>query len=153
MQHQTRHAILYVTPFDADTSAVNVATGRHGFGHVALWAGDLDGDHPIVLDSSIGNGVGFRRLDHMTRGVPFVAQYLDDRLGAHVFAKAMRCIGAPYHYRGLFSAEVRSDAFTCSGLICCALPVQLEQQCRPRRGPVSPNDLARGLGVPKWRTP
>lgn len=150
---RSRHAILYVTPFDPDTAAVNRLTGSYGYGHVALWGGDMDGDMPIVLDSSIGNGVGFRRLDVMTRGVPYVSQFLDDRLGARVFAKAMACIGARYHYWGLVSGRVSPDAFTCSGLVCCALPLHLEKMCRPSRGPVSPNDIARSLGVPKWSPP
>ena len=145
------HAILFVTPFDADTSAVNLATGRHGFGHVALWAGTVENMQPIVLDSSIAEGgVRFRPLREMTRDVPHVTLWLDDELGAWIFRRAMACIGAPYDYKGLFSGTVRPDAFTCSGLVCCALPVQLERRCRPKRGPVSPNDLARGLGVPKW---
>lgn len=147
---RTRHAIIFVTPFDADTSAVNLATGRHGFGHIALWGGQTDGDRPIVLDSSIGQGVGFRPLHAMTRGVPYVPLYLEDDMGAWIFRRAMRCIGSPYDYGGLWRGRVRGDAFTCSGLVACALPVQIQAQCRPQTRPVSPNDIARGLGVPKW---
>lgn len=149
----TRHAILFVRPFDADTRAVSFVCGAWGFGHVALWAGDTDGTQPLVLDSSIGNGVGFRPLREMTRGVPYVTRWLDDDFGARLFARALRCIGAPYHYRGLFSAEPSADAFTCSGLIACALPHHLADRCRKIAGrmPVSPNAVARGLGVPKWR--
>jgi len=147
----SRHAILFVTPFDADTSGVNIGTGRHGFGHVALWSGIVERGKPIVLDSSMTlGGVAFRPLDEMTREKPYSALWLDDRLGDWMFRRTMRCLGAPYDFGGLFRGRKRSDTFTCSGLICCALPIQLEQRCRPKRGPVSPNDLARGLGVPKW---
>lgn len=148
----TSHAILFVRPFDADTTAVSMVCGRWGFGHVALWAGDVVGDQPIVLDSSIGNGVGFRPLREMTRGVPYVSLWLDDALGARIFARALRCIGAPYHYRGLFSSEPSPGAYTCSGLVACALPHHLSDRCRRLAGtfPVSPNAIAKGLGVPKW---
>lgn len=150
------HAILFVRPFDADTSAVNAATGRHGFGHVALWSGFVEDGEPIVLDSSTsypGNpgGVQFRPMTAMTRGVPVVHLWLDDHLGQLMLRKAIRCIGAPYDYGGLLRPRRRDDAFTCSGLICCALPLHLDRRCRPRGPlPVSPNDIARGLGVPRW---
>jgi hypothetical protein len=146
-----RHAILFVTPFDADTWAVDRWTGRHGFGHVALWSGIVEGGQPIVLDSSLTEqGVTFRPLLDMTRGVPYATLELDDKLGQWMLARAIRCVGQPYDYGGLLRGRVNDDAFTCSGLLCCALPVQLERRCRPAKGPVSPNDLARGLGVPKW---
>lgn len=148
--HVTHHAIVFVTPFDADTSAVNLATGRHGFGHVALWGGHVEHGQPIVLDSALGIGVSLRPLQECTHLAPHRALYLDDALGAWLFARALRCLGKPYDYGGLFRERARDDAFTCSGLVACALPVQLEVRCRPRRGPVSPNDLARGLGVPRW---
>lgn len=145
-----RHAILFVTPFDADTRGVNLGTGRHGFGHVALWPKLVEGGEPIVLDSSIGNGVGFRPMMEMTRGAPFSTLWLDDAMGDWIFRRALRCCGFPYDYAGLFRGRKSDVAFTCSGLVCCSLPIHLEQRCRPDYGPVSPNDLARGLGVPKW---
>lgn len=152
-----KHAILFVTPFDADTKAVDLATGRHGFGHVALWNSTFERTRPMVLDSSIAEGVKFRPLEAMTRGAPYYRLDLDDALGAWIFARAVRCIGKPYDYRGLFLGRRTDAAFTCSGLVCCALPVQLEQRCRrlaaERPGPstVSPNDLARASGVPPWK--
>lgn len=150
-----RHALLFVTPFDADTWAVDRATGSHGFGHVAIWAGIVERGQPIVLDASLTTGdVGFRPLLAMTRGVGYHKHDLDDALGNWIFARALRCVGKPYDTAGLFRGRRNDEAFTCSGLVCCALPVQLEQRCRDlaanNRGPVSPNDLARGLGVPKW---
>lgn len=148
---RTRHALLFVTPFDADTWAVNAATGSHGFGHVAVWGGQFNGDIPIVLDSSTTvGGVSLRPLPAMTRGAPYFPLYLDDELGGWIFRRAMKCIGAPYDYGGLFRGRPRDDAFTCSGLVACSLPVQLQHRCRPVRGPVSPNDIARTLGVPRW---
>ncbi len=146
-----RHAILFVTPFCADTWAVDRATGRWGFGHVALWSGIIERAQPMVLDASTTSGqVGFRPLAAMTRGARYATLELDDELGNWMLARAMRCIGKPYDYGGLLRGRRTDAAFTCSGLVCCALPLQLEQRCRPPEGPVSPNDLARGLGVPKW---
>lgn len=146
-----RHAILFVVPFDADTAAVNLASGRHGFGHVALWSGIVERRQPMVLDASLTTGrVSFRPLASMTRGAPYATLELGDELGQWVFERALRCVGKPYDTGGLLRGRRNDDAFTCSGLVCCALPLPLEQRCRPPEGPVSPNDLARGLGVPKW---
>lgn len=146
-----RYAILFVTPFDADTWLVNRATGRHGFGHVALWGGQIERAQPIVLDASTTlKRVDFRPLPEMTRGAPYYMFPLDLELGRWIFTRALRCVGKPYDHRGLFLGRRTDAAFTCSGLVCCALPAQLERQCRPPSGPVSPNDLARGLGVPRW---
>lgn len=144
------HAIIFVTPFDADTRQVNARTGRYGFGHVAIWGGDVSDNDPIVIDSSIGAGVTMRRLRDCTRGAPTSTLFLDAELGKWVYCRAMGCIGAPYDYGGLILSRSRDDAFTCSGLVACALPLQLAVRCRPRRGPTSPNDVARGLGVPPW---
>lgn len=152
MHEGKRHAILFVTPFDADTRMVNRFTGRHGYGHVALFSGIYEGDTAIVLDSSMTEGcVGFRPLLDMTRGVPYHSMWIDDQLGNFMLKRAMRCLGSPYDFGGLFRARARDDAFTCSGLIRCALPQHLVEQCRPTgRFGFSPNDLARGLGVPRW---
>lgn len=150
------HAILFVTPFDADTKAVDVATGSHGYGHVALWGGDTHGHAPVVLDASMTEGrVAMRPLQQMTRGKPFFALHVDDALGTLLYRRAIECIGAPYNYRGLFSTEVRTDAFTCSGLVCCALPLHLAERCREvarslRFKAVSPNAIAMALGVSRW---
>lgn len=149
------HALLFVTPFDADTWMVDRTTGAHGFGHVAIYSGIIERQQPMVLDASLTTGdVGFRPLAAMTRGAPYYKHELDDALGAWVFERALRCVGKPYDRAGLVRARRNDDAFTCSGLVCCALPVQLEQRCRElaarNRGPVSPNDLARAFGVPKW---
>ena len=134
-----QHAILFVTPFCLDTRAVNLATGRHGFGHIALYSGIRNGTTPMVLDSSVPDetrgwpgGVSFRPLLDMTRG-------------------------KPYDTGGLFRGRRNDEAFTCSGLICCILPAQLEQRCRElavaESRPVSPNTIARVMGVPKWNSP
>ena len=88
--------------------------------------------------------------DEMCLGAPYEMLPLHDMLGEWMFARAARCVGKPYDYSGLVRSRVTDEAFTCSGLICCALPVQLERRCRPKNRPVSPNDLARGLGVRKW---
>lgn len=152
MNHE-RHAILFVTPFDADTAAVNRLTGGHGFGHVALWNGLRDGDTPIVLDSSMTHKcVSFRRLPEMTQGVPYHSHELPTDLGRWMFDRALSCLGKPYDFAGLFRKRRNDDAFTCSGLVCCALPAHLERHCRSLAGslPVSPNAIARAFGVPRW---
>lgn len=152
-----RHAILFVRPFDADTWLVDGATGSHGFGHVALWNGIVERGEPLVLDSSTRalpglpkGGVSIRPLRQMTLGAEYFSLEIGDELGNWMLARALRCIGKPYDYGGLLRGRRHDSAFTCSGLVCCALPLPLEQRCRPPEGPVSPNDLARGLGVPKW---
>lgn len=152
---RSQHAILFVTPNDADTRAVDMATGRHGFGHVALWSGIFDGGVPIVLDASMAEKrVGFRPLAAMTLGVPYFPLWIDSGLGSQMFHRAMQCIGAPYDYAGLFRRRLRDDAFTCSALIACALPIHIARRCtHPSWRPIAPNDIARGLGVPRWSSP
>lgn len=155
----SKHAILFVTPFDLDTHGVNIVTWRHGFGHVALWSGLVERGEPIVLDSSIRSstnegGVQFRPLLAMTRGVKYAKLELDEQLGRYMLHRALACIGKPYDTGGLFRGRRNDSAYTCSGLICCALPIQLETRCREvaasMRRPVSPNSIAIALGVPKW---
>lgn len=147
------YALLFVTPFDTDTLWVDRATGGYGYGHVALWNGTFSGDTPIVLDSSMTqNGVFLRPLLDMTRGVPYQTLRLDDRLGEWVYSRAMRCLGAKYDFAGLMRRRAKADAYTCSGLVCSALPRQLADRCRHRWRPISPNDIARGLNVPPWRS-
>lgn len=150
------YAIIFVTPFDADTKAVDLATGLHGYGHVALWGGDMHGHEPVILDSSMTEGcVAMRPLHEMTRDKPFFALHIDDALGSLMYRRAVECVGAPYHYRGLFSTEIRNDAFTCSGLVCCALPLHIAERCREtarqlRFKAVSPNAVAMTFGVDRW---
>lgn len=152
----SKHAILFVTPFDLDTRAVNFGTGGHGYGHVALWSGIVERARPIILDASLTTGeVGFRPLAAMTRGAAYHRYDLDDLMGDWIFERALRCVGKPYDTAGLFRGRRSDAAFTCSGLVCCALPLQLEQRARAiadrMRRPVSPNALAIALGVPAWR--
>ena len=149
------HALLFVRPFDADTWTVDRMTGSHGFGHVAIWAGTVERNQPIVLDANtITKDVDFRPLSAMTRGAKYHRHDLDDAMGAWIFARALRCIGKPYDFGGLFRGRRSDAAFTCSGLVCCALPLQLEQRCRAiaaqQRRPVSPNAIAIACGVPRW---
>ncbi len=151
-----RHAIVFVTPTDADTTLVDIGTGRHGYGHVALWSGIYSNAEPIVLDSSmVRSCVSFRPLEEVTCGMPYVTWPLDERLGEYMFRRAMRCVGKPYDYAGLIKTRVSDDAFTCSGLVCRAMPAQLDRQCRKVASTltfktVSPNAIAIALGVPKW---
>lgn len=145
------YAIVFVTPFDLDTKAVDLATGRHGYGHVALWAGHMTkDDEPIVLDSAIGLGVSFRTLSQMSRGVPCRKKMLSESLGQWVFNRAVQCVGCEYDYGGLMRRRVSEDSYTCSGLICCSLPEHIQRAARPAGRPIAPNDLARHFGVPRW---
>lgn len=149
------HALLFVRPFDADTWMVDRATGSHGFGHVAIWAGIVERGQPLVLDASMTTGdVGFRPLRSMTRGAAYHKHDLDAELGAWIFARALRCVGKPYDFMGLVRGRRSDEGYTCSGLVCCALPLQLEQRCRQiaamQRRPVSPNAIAIACGVPRW---
>ena len=145
------HALLFVTPFDPDTKWVDRLTGSYGYGHVALWNGTYTGDVPIVLDSSVKmGGVFLRPLSEMTGGVPYRSLRLDNALGRWVYSRAMRCLGANYDYGGLVSRASRDGLYTCSGLVASCLPRHISDRCRHRWRPISPNDLARGLNVPRW---
>lgn len=147
--------LIFCTPFDLDTKAVDLATGRWGYGHVALWAGQMtkppEGQaEPLVLDSGIGVGVSFRTLTAMAKGAPVRKHLLCAPLGEWIFLRALEHVGKPYDYTGLLASRPSEDAYTCSGLICCAMPEHMSKEARPRGRPVSPNDLARYFGVPKW---
>ncbi len=140
--------LIFVTPYDSDTRLVNLATGRHGYGHVAIWAGHEDqAGEPVVFDAGIGYGVGFRPFSvacpSSTRSVK-----LDEHLGRWVWTRALRCAGLEYDYVGLVRGRRATHAFTCSGLVACALPPHMRNELPDR---VSPNDLARYFGVPAWR--
>ena len=146
-----RCALLFVTPFDSDTRAVDLATGRYGYGHVAIWGGQMTRDHePIVLDAAIDVGVTMRRLRAMTRGAPFRHVALDEALGCFIFERAAALVGRPYDFVGLAKRRLRSDRFTCSGLVAACMPHHLRARLEPKRRPIAPNDLAQLFGVPSW---
>lgn len=147
-------SLLFVTPYDADTRLVDLATGRHGYGHVAIWGGHVgsrtpqfpDGE-PVVFDAGIGYGVGFRALS-IACPAPFRELKLDQHLGRWIWRRAVACAGSEYDYAGLIRGRKTTDRFTCSGLVACALPEHM-RSALPKR--VSPNDLARYFKVPAWR--
>lgn len=142
-----RHAIIFCRPYDADTMAVDLATGRHGFGHVATWHGHTTLDDLIVIDASFGAGVSFRQLSRVTCGFGYHAVRLEDPIGEYVLSRMLEHVGKPYDYGGLIRHGDGSRAHTCSGLVYRCLPPFMQRRCR-FRGPVSPNDLARALEVP-----
>lgn len=144
-------AIVLVRPFDADTRAVDLATGRWGFGHVALYGCELDAHaHPLVIDSCIARGVVRRRLDAMARGALYYFVPLPREAGRAAYERAIARLGRPYHYGGLFLRKPRPDMHTCSSLILECLPADMAARIKFRRH-VSPNDIARSLGVPCQR--
>lgn len=143
-----RCSLLFVTPYDVDTRLVNLATGRYGYGHVSIWAGHLSQDEPIVLDSGIGYGVGFRPLSIATGRAPFHEIQLDETLSSWIWRRALARIGCEYDYAGLVRSRRPTECYTCSGLVACCLPEHI-REALPER--VSPNDLAKHFGAPKWK--
>src|SRR5688500_16152808 len=97
-------SLLFVTPYDADTRLVNLTTGRHGYGHVSIWGGHVcEGlscipGEPMVFDSGIGYGVGFRPLSVATGGAPFHEFKIDGALDNWVWSRATACTGCEYDY-------------------------------------------------------
>ena len=137
--------LVFAAPYDADTQLVNLATGRHGYGHVAMWAGHERGGQPLVLDSGIGYGVGFRPLSIAAGGAPIRTHELCPELSRWVWRRALVFIGCEYDYAGLVRARRSCERFTCSGLVAACLPEHLRMDLPGR---VSPNDLARYFNVP-----
>jgi hypothetical protein len=148
--HWSQPAIVFVRPFDADTKAVDLATGRWGFGHVALFGCELDEfRQPLVVDAAIAYGVVRRRLVDMARGAGYTFFLLPKGVGLAAYTLAAERLGQPYHYGGLFGrAPGQDDRATCSGLVYDCLPPGIRAGIKFRRHP-SPNDLARSLGVPR----
>jgi hypothetical protein len=161
-----RCSLLFVTPYDADTRLVNLTTGRHGYGHVSIWAGHVcseagcssrvsgsaEGEpgEPMVFDSGIGYGVGFRPLSVATGGAPFRELKLDATLGRWIWHRATSCSGCEYDYAGLVRSRRPTKSYTCSGLVASCLPEHIRCELPGR---VSPNDLARYFNVPRWAKP
>jgi hypothetical protein len=141
-------SLLFVPPYDADTRLVDLATGRHGYGHVAIWGGLSDADGPVVFDAGIGYGVGFRSLTIATSGRSFFERRLDEHLGRWVWNRAVACAGCEYDYAGLVRSRRSMGRYTCSGLVASCMPEHIRADLPGR---CSPNDLARYFDVPPWR--
>jgi hypothetical protein len=142
-----RVALVFVVPYDSDTWIVNAATGWHGFGHVAMWAGHMVGRDALVLDSGFDNGVEFRSLYRASRGSAIATFEFDPMLSRWVWARALEQIGCPYDYPGLVrSRRDPCGKHTCSGFVASCLPQHMRDELPGR---VSPNDLARYFGVPR----
>lgn len=146
--------LLFVTPYDADTRLVDLATGRYGYGHVSIWGGHVaaptaafpDGE-PMVFDAGIGYGVGFRPISVACPST-FRKLELDRHLGRWVWRRALACAGSMYDYVGLVRGRRAQTKYTCSGLVACSLPEHIRMELPAR---VSPNDIARYFGVPSAR--
>jgi hypothetical protein len=143
-----RVALVFCPPYDADTKLVDLATGRHGYGHVAMWGGHFMDGVPLVLDSGIGYGVGFRPISIVCGGRLVRTTDLDVHLSAWIWRRALACIGSEYDYAGLMRKRRPCERYTCSGLVASCLPEHIRSELPGR---VSPNDLARYFGVPSTR--
>ncbi len=142
-----RLALVFVAPYDGDTHIVNFMTGRYGYGHVALWAGHMQSHQPMLLDSGIGYGVGFRSANVATGGAQTRTVDLDVSLSRWVWRRALSFVGCEYDYVGLVRGR-QCEKFTCSGLVATCLPAHMRFELPPK---VSPNDLARYFGAPTLR--
>lgn len=139
-------SLLFVPPYDADTRLVDRLTGRHGYGHVAIWGGQTSEGEPVVFDAGIGYGVGFRPLS-VACGKLFRELRLTDPLGEWIWSRALAHVGGGYDYAGLVRSRAQTTRFTCSGLVASCMPAHMRAELPGR---CSPNDIARYFGVPAW---
>ncbi|HHO58524.1 MAG TPA: hypothetical protein ENJ85_05050 [Oceanithermus profundus] len=134
-----RPGLLFLTPASAVGRTIDAATGRSGFGHVAVHPCWMGSDGPLLIESDIRGGV---------RTVP-AANY-HGRQGALVqFAErdlpfvrgvAQGILAAPYRGRrgGIHCAE--------AALLCT--PPRIREKIEPKiTGKLSPNSLAEAFGV------
>lgn len=132
---------------------VDERTGRLGFSHVVVDAGELDpqgrrlvydcfpreGVRRVVLSERYGSERGKMR--------PRVRVSLPERAVEHARGAMNALVGTPYD---LASAVAPSrPGLVCSRLVMRGLPEDLAERVRPMsdRHPISPNDLARAFGV------
>lgn len=137
-------ALVFVAPYDSDTRIVNLATGRYGYDHVALWGGHMKSGEPMLLDAGIGWGVGFRPQSLCAPGRSRSTE-LGRELSCWIWRRAMAEVGCAYDYVGLVRSRRPCGRYTCSGLVAACLPEHMRIELPGR---VSPNDLARYFGVP-----
>lgn len=139
--------IVLVEPFDLDTAAVDRVTGGHGYGHAAIFLGEVDRDgRPVAIDSSIAAGGVFRRLlSAIVRHVAFVV--LPVAGVERAYARAAARVGEPYDTRALWGWAPRDGCATCSHLVWSCLDRRPRARVRPwREGwSVSPNCLFRAF--------
>lgn len=140
--------ILLFAPCDLDTHAVNYASGRAGYGHVAIANGESDHfGRALAIDASLGRGIFRRPLESISAAngrsweIITIGQLdLDE-----AYAEAARRIGSGYNYSGLIG-RASSKRWTCSQLIYECLPERLRERVRPcGPWPISPNCIARCL--------
>jgi hypothetical protein len=140
--------IVCIAPFDRDTRAVDWATGRLGYGHVALAGGETDDfGRTLVVDSSTVTGGVYRRpLLDVVRRSRFRVLELEDCAGC--YGRALEHLGEPYDFRALVGFRPRAGYWTCSGLVHACLPGQLRVRVKPWRAgwSVAPNDIVRAFG-------
>lgn len=142
--------LILVTPYDADTRAINLVTGRHGFGHAALACSEYDAfDRPLAIDASFATGKIQRRIvRRVTRGRPWILLPIPNI--EDVYARALERVGQPYNNWGLLGRQRPGKAATCSQLVYECLNEPDLVPCW-RKGWCSPNDLYRAFGGERGR--
>lgn len=138
--------ILLFIPYDLDTHAVNLASGRAGYGHVAIANGESDAlGRALAIDSSLGRGVFRRPIEMISGGRAWHIVTIGHLDLDAAYAEATRRIGGAYNYMGL-AGRSSDKKWTCSQLVYECLPDHLRacvRACGP--WPLSPNCIARCL--------
>jgi hypothetical protein len=150
---------------------VDLATGRHGYAHLALDCGERDQAGRAIVIEAVDKGVK-RTYLHAYRDTPLcfvpISQLLRDHEGSckHFFKRARTYLGQPYDYADAMWGIDRNPAKQiCSGLAFEAFPRSLQLQIlrylhehegesddgqgdEPHPHPrISPNGLARFFGL------
>lgn len=136
--------ILLVRPYDLDTRAIDLATGRQGYGHAGIFNGECVAGHQVGIDASFDEQrIGRRYLHEMTKGAPWDLIRLADATLAHLYRAAEKRIGQGYNNLGLLGRH-SPDRATCSQLIYECLPEWVRVRIPTwRPGWCSPNCLAK----------
>lgn len=135
---------------DGEEVLIDLATGKHGFSHVAIDGCEASkSGQPLIIDCKPGLGVARRpESDYGQRRR--VRVWLPLIEGREFYGCARGRVGQPYDLIGLVLPNGGpADGYVCSQLVYECLPERLRERIPawPSSRPVSPNDLARGLGA------
>lgn len=126
--------------------AIDRATRRRGFSHVAIDGCEVDGHgHRVLFDCAPTMGVHRRRLANY-RGRTRTRVWLPLAVGREVRGCARGMLGRPYSLSRLVGLQDLGQI--CSEFVMSCLPQPLSSRIRLRYGEtVSPNDLAHFFGA------
>lgn len=132
--------ILLFTPTSSIEKAINGATGKHGYSHVAMLLGLTDENRQVlVVDSQPTRGVKAVPLkNYHGRRIAYIP--LNDRTLAHARGAALSRLGKPY--RG------RPKGLTCGEFVAVCMPGKLQRQIKDQANFPTPNSIAQAFGIP-----